>query len=1092
MADAYEYVVGVGLCLPERATLNAALSTFSQFDAVSGVPEPQNVSDLVVAASGPAPSETLDLQTQRSGFAALDGGSTFIWKTASAADTAWNGHDEPTSITDARWLPNVTGLDSSKAGDVLGLTDGAVLIASPIVLTSPATEPRRVRVYRIEPDGSSAFVDVVQTAADPSFQTCSLVQLQNGRVILLSVMTDSVAASRQVRADYSDDGGATWGLISPAVLPSSLPSTGGDFIVTRMSASSVDNTICLLLSVVRLASEVETYRDQVIQLASRDGAASFFEVFRTDEDDTRAGFAQMANASVVTTPSGVLLAAWLGQDGAAYKRILGDAFDPLDAGNASLIDSLGIAVTPGAFIGSIGAVVCELCAMPDGRIYGLLSTTSPNYSVRLVVSTDGGNTFRPAFVGPLGRGIYWRGAVDQWPSFVKAASLAGRLMVLQGGPDALSAAGVAYYHILGGASTVTLPPYYGSSRPTEQVAWTRSWWIDEPTNWPHITAAGMGGTVSTTVNGWQIATTGAPPTRLYVEGLTASDASFAEVLAGGIIRRYVMRVVSGGSLLADAVVVRFDVATSAGGFSFSVRHSATAAVVWDNNASALIGAGASGLTADTDYEWMVAVTARDVDDHGVRLWYRLHTFARENPWILVADGDLDDSPDTNVARIQWGHGGGVTATSIWRLSGTAYGVWTGTQLPEPYTNPRDLNGRPWPGRASVIQSTGAAVRAVGLSVRGDAWELPRDSDTRIENILTGGPRRGWEAEDDAEQTLIYDLSGENTITETDQLVVAAFGANVGWVKVVGVPLSGPEVTLYDGTVSTGLDALSFASSTNRVLTGSGTFTNRPTFAKHELSGAQFSTYQSGSWRSRTIRTNREGKWTDATTAQAAIILDTDIGTFSGNNGIIVPKDWAVQISMRGQEFRRLKIVIPTPNTTNIPRPAGNRWKIGRLFIGHVVAYPQPLSYGDRVTHEPVEETVESRDGQRTGLELAPTRRRYRVGWVDGTVTYRLGVTTTGQEDGDPQYFIVDSGADPAGLVGYEILSLDGVLRATRGAQELVWLSNVRTTQTGVHNRREQLALVYLDSDTARERFAGPQTPYGDALRGDVIDLVEAT
>lgn len=1082
---------GVGLVLPERVTLDTADSAYTEAETVAGVPVPTNASGLVASASGSAPAVPIRVRTQRGGQVGIDQGATYIWRRE--PDAAWLGMDEPSSVQDAIVFTGAHEAATAGAqplGSAVALSSGDVLI--PIYREAAiGPDEHRIEVHRLTPDGTQTSALAFVLGGTP-LQTvhAAICQLQNGRVLLFTSMRDEGSETSQVRADYSDDGGATWANATVSALPTALPQGPGatiDYRIAGLSAAAVDSTICLMVQTVRRAALITSYRDLAIQYASRDGGSSFAEVFRTVETSTVDGLAAMADTRVTATLEGSLLAAWVGEDGYLWRRVLASPYDPVDATPPERVDALLAVSSAPSSSDSLSSSRLALTTAEDGRVWLVVSTISTYaQALRSAVSYDGGRRWRPGAVG-----IDGVAALSRWdttvPVLIALAPLAGRLVLSHAIATGLGPEPIARAVLLGRPSTVTLPPYYTGSTSAEQVSWTRSWWGTDPEEWEGVleqpaipTAAG-----AAVSGGWRI--TGTPGRLFYGEDLTADDTAVS-ILTRGLIRRYAVAVTVGGSLTDDEAAVRVAISDGVENFDVSIRHTTTGFRVKDNNSAAVgVGTDVTGLTAGSEVEIQISTVGR-----AVRVWYRVRQFDGENPWILSHSFTADNGGDPDQAVIEWGHLVDSTTTSTWRWNGHAAGIWVGTGLPAPYVNPRDLNGRPWSPRASVVQSAGLMLRGYGVTVRGDGWRVDGDSDVRIDNVITGGPRIGWEAADDSATELLFDLSSHNAITTTDVLVVSGFEANVGYIRIIGIPLSGSPVTLFEGSLSAGMEGLHFGCSGDRVRPATGSAgTDAPVFAFGELAGSQWSHYAGGAWRSFKILNNREGKWTNATTARTAILVDGALPTAgSGTDGRIVPSSWAVQVSMRGQEFERLKVEVPAPNTSTIPGPAGGRWRIGRLHVGYATAYVYDPSWGERVTHDPIEEVVESRDGQRIGLELAPTRRRVSVGFVDGTITYGLSGGDS-RVDGDPEHFAVDSGADPFGLAGLELMSLEGVMRATRGAREMVYLTDLQAAQAHVHNRRDSLILCYLDSQVARERFAGTNM-YGDALRGDVVELVEAT
>jgi hypothetical protein len=1073
-----EWTGGIGLVLPERrAALTLALSSYGEREPYAGAPRPLNRSAMALSARGAAPATPLEVRTQNGGQPGIGRGASYVYRPEGGA---WLGVDDPGSITGFRNLvPASAGepLETAQPLDALDI-DGSVFI--PFYGQYSTGDQNRLSVAKVSPTGAVtiALVAALPNTASPAAAIC---RLPSGLFLLLVPVRDTVSGFVQLRLYISGDAGETWGLGADSVLVEPIPTAGGDNTVTGISAAVVDGTVSMFISVDR--SVFDTYRNQVYQFASRDGGNNFELVYQTNEGTTVTGLKSARDVAVRATASNSLVVAWIGEDGFSRVTRIGSPYDAIDLTPPVSVADTRAAINTGVTTGRAGQAIA---VSPDGTIYlAGPALVSSGQARRVLQSLDGGRTWGPSAEGIGRSGLVWR--LPALPSRGLLAAWAGGLLAVSGGSNTSPFIASVFGHFLGGASNHTFPPYYSTDARGKQAANVAQWVGDaDPVVLSYVSSSGVG-SASPIAQGFDIAT-GAGETLVYTE--TLSEGTAIDHITKGTTRTYSQTVVSGGDLGTNQIATRIEAGSGSSRIRFELRHSATGARVWDIVASAAVGADISGLVAGTRYDWRIVQI-----NTAVRVFYRVWSPTNENPWILGISGAISiAAAPSSALTVTWGHLSAppVFANSVWHSSGTCYAEWTGSGFPLAL-NAEDLHGGYFSPRASVLGGTGVTLTAKGLTYRGDTWRISADSDYRLTNVFQGSPRVDWRSVDTAAQSLTFELSGHNTVFATDTLVIAGFSSNIGRVRIVGIAHSGVETELFEGSLSANMEGLTYTANGNAVKPSATTPPVKfPTFAAHELAGAIFAAYDTAgtAWVSRYIADNREGKWSNSSgTARTVLVTEGEVPTaLTGTDGRIIPKDWAVQVSLRGAAYRRIRLEIPTPNTSTIPAPPEGYWKLGRLIVGFAITQATLPSWRDRVTHESNEEITTSRDYQRAGIQLAPASRVFRLGFVDGTVTVNVGSPTG---EGDPDFYRLESGGEGAGLQGLELHTLDGVLRAVGGTRELVYLSDLKAgVANAVHNRRDRVALVALDSDTARERFAGFDVHTGDAIRGDAFDLRE--
>lgn len=1077
-------VAGIGLVLPLRGLrLNPSESVTNMRNPRAGVPSPEGGAGLAVSGMGSAPNLPVRIRTQRGGSPGVDRGCSFIWQEEGGE---WFGDDPVTALSGVRnILPAKAGepVEAAFLLDALGLGDGSSLA---LVYVARDSLPPELRIIRLGVSGEVHVGTITEIPATTDPAGC-LCRLPNGKILVYYALRDITAERLQLRMFFSDNGGDSWFLGADGALEEPLFTGETDNVPIKLSAAIVDSTISLFLSVVRGAGFVEANRNQGYQFVSRDGGSNLFLVWSTDEETEEIGHKAHSSISVRTSKSHVLIVTWIGEDGYSYSVRLGSPFDPIDANLPVPLDDSRPAVPSGV---AIARKVSALEVLPDGRLLAVTTCGEGAESCyRGLVSLDGGVTWGVSAVSLGNSGIFLRGfSLSEVALPVLLGSGVGLLTQGNGASWTPS----VYLLRLGGPSTITLPSYFSSSSPESRISWLRSWdatsdpadqeWISES-----VTGTGSYELLEDTL----VTTTASGDNNVLFTESYSSEVDSDLLLSRGVLRKVTIRNINmsaAGATFNDIeTAFTLDSAVS-GRVRFALRIGSNNAGIADLGAGGTTVSPSGSVPLGVEHDYLITYRAAKVI-----VYYRVTTVNDVEPWVLLVSRDLVVGASTSPGlSIVWGARWNGSVSYRWNA--TAPGGWAGVGLPDPYSPLRDLEGRSWSAVASPVGFQGTTIRGEGVTYRGDSWILSPDSEERVTNALIGGPRMGWASEDTAEQSLILDLASENTAIGSDVLVIAGFGSNIGAIKVEGILGDGSSDTLYEGSLSIALDGLaSKVSGRSSWPSNAEPSDSEPLAAKDEFAGCYFSFYDADEeeWISSIITGNREGKWKQNSSTPLVMELLEDLGAERGVTARIIPREWAIQVSLNGGRYARFRVSIPAPSPS-IPSPPEGFWRLGRLFLGYAVAQAMLPSWGDRVTHEPLEEVVESADGQRSGIVRAPTRRLFRIGFIDGSNTYRIQSPTFEGDPGVAAFFGVSGSSEGLGIEGLEVLSLDGVLRAVGGAGEMVYLATLERGALKVHNRRDALALVYFDSNTARERIGGFSLPYGDGIRGDTFDLKEAT
>ena len=1092
-----EWAAGYGLAVEDRRTaLDLTASTYTEDGARPGTPQAQNSSALTVSTPGttpPASGTTLELRTQQGGLVGGASPATMVWREESGD---WHGHEEMPLSAVATVLEAKSGGTYlyTKDPNALTLPDGSVLVAFEAQHSALAPTYRvAATVFAIDATTSQATIFGQEVAPAGDGFRPTLCRLQSGRILCYSWWVDTGSETAQIRVDYSDDGGASWALGSEAVLPTPIDVSSIGYDTAHMSAADGDGGVLLVVQLVNAAASVSTYRDEGRHYASRDFGQSFTLISRTDEDSGTDSLTGCLHPEVVHTAKGTFAVCWISPaDEYPYCQRLSNAFDHVFDGDPIAIANDFDRATFSTKLAD--DYTLSLCEDHGGALLINSQIPGSNRIQQIHRSDDDGKTWNGIGFGSvvLGGGAHWwnTGGTTLYVRDVALAAQSGRLVGFANFLSASTTLDASLIAIaIGGPSTWTLPPYQQSDLRDRQVTWDYIWGgfgIASSKASTTLTTSGS----TTVTEGLRFSTiTTSSSNGYYTDTFVPTSWDTDQ----GAIVEQTIGVVSGGNETTNVIQISLRVRDGTAHYFARIYLDSTGYGLYDNNGGQL-ATSSSALTSGALYDWRMAVTTGKVS-----CAYRLHTWAGTEPWTLIADGvtlaaGAGGSDEVLVYR------GVVGTTAEIKLGkfGLVYGGYAGSQLTTTYSNPEMLHGRPWSPTGVPVGTDGVLVAARGVTIRGDEWHIESTSETPVANLLRGSPRRPWIASGTTQQTIVLDLqTGGDSSQMSDVMAVSGFDCNVRSFTIYGVPATGSDVTLATVDTSEGMANLEWVRSGDSITvdtSGAGA-SDDPTFTHSELTGAYF---VDGGECFR-ISGNRPGKWTKLARNRPVLFLDPttyDSGSSSttGSAGKIVPKDWAVLIDMHGRQYEKIKIVIDAVSAS-IAEPPEGKWRIGRLHVGWVSAHHWQPSWGNRVTVMPNRQDIESRDVQRESTVLAPIRRKFRSGFVDGIRQYNV-INVTHDEDGD--WFEVSDHADAEGMgqVGMVLQTLEGILYETDSGRnpvvQLMYFTRFTTDAGGdvqLLNRRHELALTTMESEIAWDRVTG-QTMYGELIRGDAIEYLE--
>lgn len=502
-----------------------------------------------------------------------------------------------------------------------------------------------------------------------------------------------------------------------------------------------------------------------------------------------------------------------------------------------------------------------------------------------------------------------------------------------------------------------------------------------------------------------------------------------------------VKVNTGGSLIADHCGIRVRRANSTFEYEISVRLAPSAIAVYDVNTGGSptqIGSTTTGLPTGVFRDILIGLEGTKVS-----VYYKA---PEDTLWTAVVDGGTvgDTGPGAASDRVQWISADlNSTADSTWAMLGSTIDDVAGSSKVEDYTNPADLQGRPFSTTDQWLGTTeGLRIRAKGgAAFKGDSWDVgsrPQNGYANIHHEIEPRKTVGWRTTGTDLTTLQWTPSGGNlTYLGSSSIGCYLFGFNAEDIIFEGQQSGGgwDALITFTGTETFGT-GLTYAIDGDTVYPAAGTGPGARVIEAGELIGGYvILTDSTGpSTTSHEILGNSAGTWRPDTTSQAVQIrIDSPPTITTPTVIVIVPPSMTGVAHGITTPYKAFRLRIPATQTT-----AEGYYKLGAFIAGPLLVFGQQYSWGRTSTIEAQVERVVLRDGVPTIRSLGPPRKSAEFAWSEGIYTAELY-----QSNPDPFYIVA---RDTGGFTGIALqdsaTQLVGLLRRTNGAVPVVYLSKI--------------------------------------------------
>lgn len=1012
-----------GLLIPEAGTLTATYTATTQAGPRAGAVVPDQVTGLLLHASGTLDDNSEAAQGGVMGITTLTGGNvgTAAIRWAFSGDTlrSW---DPPVMISGWEYIDRSTVASRYVAPHVIRRASDGL----PVVVVTKNTNDVVVNCA----DSLGVWTAVTIEATSAQTRAC-LVDLPSGRLLCLYVVAAS-STSTQVRMSYSDDGGATWTTGASSALVSSIPVASS--AVVRIRAVYLAGQISMVIHYV------DGGADQVYQYASSDGGARFVTV-------AVVGVVARGYPDMIVS-QGSIFVALLRYD-AAFTPVtiqpwvyrLSSASQPLSSIEGVEAATAGGSEVFGTYAGTaFTAGELALLAMDDGTlyVYGVDFAGTGTGEVITRVSVDRGATWdhnwRNSHGDVNGTVLHFSGvATTAWrdlsvaPERGRAIMAHATLGTVTGDYTSLAAA------YLGGWSTVGMPA------PGSQEIWEVAGWDD--TYVPIDLPDDSGPT-------WTRSFTGAATEVLGSVGVTITS-------TGGDRGLYLATPVTTG-YEADGVILEYAVLVTSGTATAEVRISdGTNAYVTRVDATTTgvdlrdVTAGTSIGTVTVDCTKGVVIRIAVAKAAGawstnvgkVRAWVRVdgpytagpvnHGPRQDREWTSIGTTSTLQSVASATNRIRWGS---VTlaCTSTWR----SFLFTAGRE-----TAGNNLDSAAGTARGHLVTPAGSPVHLVdglrvngvdGPTVAGDTFTTTADFSYPIKAInpaFSPSPRRVWRSTRDSSDHDIV-LTGVDLGARSGDLY-GLYLAGCNWRTATLYRDSTGTNKVCDIDLGASMAGMDFVRNRGMVYPVSGAGVGMPFYASAErMVGATVeyvSTLAGNPVVVRTVAGNTGGAWVAATAVGSYASTRLELESYettdptSGVLTLRMPSAVILFDALVGTDTLMLRI--PAQVTPD------DYFQIGTMIVGRVRLFGRQYSRGRGLTFSPSYELTETRSGARRARALGPTRRAMEMSWDDGVDT--SGLNTPGSA---PDYYGLGySGADGLTAIADTGRTLAGIIAQTEGA-----------------------------------------------------------
>tara|TARA_R100001443_G_scaffold18245_2_gene29103 strand:- start:600 stop:3971 length:3372 start_codon:yes stop_codon:yes gene_type:complete len=1063
-----------GLLIPDdrltESNLSAAHSSFSQAGPLPGVPIPQANTDVNLEATGSqSANKQLRIATHRGGHPGK-GGATFRFKNESDSASSWRGHWP--AHTYSGWDPLDVCDPLTAAGTNAVYQKHAVLMDDDKVgycyarkITSSFTVYYQIRFHSLDASGThSAGVTVYSTtdSITQGLHPC-LMKLPSGRIVLYYYNENVPGETVQVGSFYSDDHGANWVSASEACLPDSIPvsSAATDYDLddrpsAKMRAAYSGGQVLLIIGFQSNDTSTGSFQDGFAQYASSDLGNTFdlVEIWDRTVNGVQAEIVPANNGFnvfyVSYNPSGTFL--FVG------RKILASAYIPLT--NASTFLSANVVSTGSWEAGKWGGgrvftdAEIAACIGDDGILYliargrstgGSMSTNNVG-DIRMAMDRSGGSEITGAYEW-LGQGtesslnasgtggtLYFAETTADFPRDFGLVSGHGRLALFHSWSASTSnrdqSLAVSY---MGGYNTVTLGSYQANGDIARLVCWDYEYLPFElPGNF-------SGWTASTTATFTQAVTSG------YL-GLTTTNGrveyqkNVAGTIAEGVIIHFGVQHVSqtGASNKYVRATIGLDDASDVYTTEINIR--AGDVVVDDAD-------GGTKGTLSIDCATNGVEVLAFFKSNKVTVFARQMTFAADNAWSTVCSNQTLAGNTGGAGNfVRFGHVASSTASSRWHWFNFTSDEYAGeTPFAGGFTNPTNLNGKPYSTMNSTYVDDGVRIRAIdGPTTPGDSWNIDTRYAYGIERTIPfsePSPSKGWRSNDESEQTIAWTFSGVNRYTELGLYLdgcnwrtanLQAWNGS-SWATIAAIDLAAGQTNLayQQGDISMFVNP--------SASTAPGRY-----YEFNELIGGTVRVNpSSGSDFSRKITANGAGQWTQqANYVRANVEMESTpiVIATTGTLDIWSPRI-LIAVHKLANSYKGLRLVIAASQGT-----ADGHYRIGQMILGPLHLMSQDYSWGRTLATEPNTEVVTYRDGSRSSFKRSENRRSVVFGWGEG-----IDVTSIQGSAPAPDYLVATStsGALPIGYRGDLPSTMRQINAYTAGPHiPVVYCANIESGSSG--------------------------------------------
>ena len=980
----------------------------------AGAPVPARDTGMQLTTIGtPEDLDELQIVSQFAGFPGFNG-AAFCFRASTVPAQDYRGWDSPSAISYQETPTWSTDANQGRRHlDVSLMPNDSLLVTCDF--PNLGTWQRGIsRIGRSSGGIWSAWSLIYQESGallNEHYLYPTTVVRADESVELFNLTYDHESSTVNLMKWVSVNNGDTWELAQKRCLTESIDLTAGfGFEIVKMRIAYSSGQHCLVMETV---DTVATH--QIVQFASRDGGATFSHV----------GVIDTAGSPDIVSCGGFFILSYI--DGGATHRTR-----RISSGYSSFDDAETVDV---GLLGHITAIA----ASDSDELYALAYSTvsqsaeisrSSDYAASWEVATLGQSyKMRPFSFETQGivypTMCWWRGALSVVANN-HGTSIAGRNSLTM--------------YLLGGFSTVTMPPTGYTQVASQQMSWTVTYQPYDTLDTVTSAVATLdASTVVTVSDGFQ---------RLVNLAAAPTESAYA-ITGNSTIKESSFRGAFSTSVGRSSIYVRSG--TGVNGAEVEARLDTSGLQIFDTTTALQLGATVV-LPASTDIDLIVAVNASTLT---ASAWYRERgpgiderAYTEIINDVAVADslgpgiayGDITQSINYVVTSVPAGPYSAklIELNFFFNHPGGGSGPWDncGRGLSGGFVNPDDLNARNYTLKPTYCHDS-VSISATGITRRGDSFTVPpahRYAATNARSIES--PRTGWRSLTTTGNMAIAYRFPEETRWTNDLIAVYLDKINF---KDFDIEIRQSGIWVNKGSFSTAY-AVGYDTIGDSILpqTAAANLGSRRTFYQNELVGGTFE--YPGSI-VRPIVRNLPGiddagapvsKRTAYYIAPTSVTGAEPAGPATGAS-VWYPRAVAM-ISLNGdRDAQGIRIVVRPGGSSTAPYSGD--YRIGQIVIGavSVLGWAPDNTRSTSVTL--ADQIIEEADGTRSISQFGRVdRRRVEISWA------RSSRQTEIQTDTSPNYVVScgDVNAEPTASRFGTPIEFTGLLRQ-HGKNPLVYL-----------------------------------------------------